>query len=171
MTIMNAAAFRRDLLEMQSELQRFAFKLTADKEEANDLMQETSLRSLENMEKYTPDTNFKGWVYTIMRNLFINNYRKILREQTYVDYTDNLHNIDSTQLTNDSITENDYDRKELYRVVNSLPDIYRVPFSMFVSGFKYREIADKLSLPLGTVKSRIFLTRRSLQEELKDFLL
>ena len=168
---MNVAAFRRDLLEMQSELQRFAFKLTADKEEANDLMQETSLRALENMEKYAPDTNFKGWVYTIMRNLFINNYRKVLREQTYVDYTDNLHNIDSVQLTKDSITENDYDRKELYRVLNSLPDIYKVPFSMFVSGFKYREIADKLSLPLGTVKSRIFLTRRNLQEELKDFLL
>ncbi len=168
---MNAATFRRDLLEMQSELQRFAFKLTADKEEANDLMQETSLRALENMEKYTPDTNFKAWVYTIMRNLFINNYRKVLREQTFVDYTDNLHNIDSTQLSKDYITENDYDRKELRRVVNSLPDIYRVPFSMFVSGFKYREIADRLSLPLGTVKSRIFLTRRSLQEELKDFLL
>ena len=79
MTIMNVAAFRRDLLEMQSELQRFAFKLTADKEEANDLMQETSLRALENMEKYAPDTNFKGWVYTIMRNLFINKYRKVLR--------------------------------------------------------------------------------------------
>lgn len=171
MAIMNAATFRRDLLEMQSELQRFAFKLTADKEEANDLMQETSLRALENMEKYTPDTNFKAWVYTIMRNLFINNYRKVLREQTFVDYTDNLHNIDSTQLSKDYITENDYDRKELRRVVNSLPDIYRVPFSMFVSGFKYREIADRLSLPLGTVKSRIFLTRRSLQEELKDFLL
>lgn len=168
---MNAATFRRDLLEMQSELQRFAFKLTVDKEEANDLMQETSLRALENMEKYTPDTNFKAWVYTIMRNLFINNYRKVLREQTFVDYTDNLHNIDSTQLSKDYITENDYDRKELRRVVNSLPDIYRVPFSMFVSGFKYREIADRLSLPLGTVKSRIFLTRRSLQEELKDFLL
>ena len=106
-----------------------------------------------------------------MRNLFINNYRKVLREQTYVDYTDNLHNIDSTQLGKDYITENDYDRKELYRVLNSLPEIYKAPFSMFVSGFKYREIADKLSLPLGTVKSRIFLTRRSLQEELKDFLL
>ena len=71
MTIMNAAAFRRDLLEMQSDLQRFAFKLTADKEEANDLLQETSLRALENMEKYTPDTNFKGWMYTMMRNIFI----------------------------------------------------------------------------------------------------
>ncbi len=168
---MDTVIFKRDLLEMQSELQRFAFKLTADKEEANDLLQETSLRALQNMDKYTPDTNFKGWVYTIMRNIFINNYRKVLREQTFVDYTDNLHNIDSVQLTMDSVTENDYDRKELFRVLNSLPDIYRVPFSMFVSGFKYREIADKLSLPLGTVKSRIFLTRRSLQEELKDFLL
>ena len=168
---MDTVIFKRDLLEMQSELQRFAFKLTADKEEANDLLQETSLRALQNMDKYTPDTNFKGWVYTIMRNIFINNYRKVLREQTFVDYTDNLHNIDSVQLTMDSVTENDYDRKELIRVLNSLPDIYRVPFSMFVSGFKYREIADKLSLPLGTVKSRIFLTRRSLQEELKDFLL
>ena len=156
---------------MQSELQRFAFKLTADKEEANDLLQETSLRALENMEKYTPDTNFKGWLYTIMRNIFINNYRKVTREQTFVDYTDNLYNIDRAQLTKDSVTENDYDRKELYRVLNSLPDNYRIPFSMFVSGFKYREIADKLSLPLGTVKSRIFLTRHSLQEELKDFLL
>jgi RNA polymerase sigma-70 factor (ECF subfamily) len=168
---MNAVAFRRDLLEMQSELQRFAFKLTADKDEANDLLQETSLRALENMEKYTPDTNFKGWIYTIMRNIFINNYRKVLREQTFVDYTDNLHNIDSVQLTMDSVTENDYDRKELSRALNSLPDSSRVPFTMFLSGFKYREIAEKLSLPLGTVKSRIFLTRRSLQEELKDFLL
>lgn len=154
---------------MQSELQRFAFKLTADKEEANDLLQDTSLKALENMDKYTPDTNFKAWLYTIMRNIFINNYRKVVREQTFVDYTDNLYNIDSTQLTKDSITENDYDRKELYRAVNSLPDSYRVPFSMFVSGFKYREIAAKLSLPLGTVKSRIFFTRRILQEELKDF--
>lgn len=167
---MDTAVFKRDLLMMQSELQRLAFKLTADKEEADDLLQDTSLKALENMDKYTPDTNFKAWLYTIMRNIFINNYRRVVREQTFVDYTDNLYNIDSAQLTKDSITENDYDRKELYRAVNSLPDSYRVPFSMFVSGFKYREIAAKLSLPLGTVKSRIFFTRRCLQEELKDFI-
>ena len=167
---MDTAVFKRDLLMMQSELQRLAFKLTADKEEADDLLQDTSLKALENMDKYTPDTNFKAWLYTIMRNIFINNYRRVVREQTFVDYTDNLYNIDSAQLTKDSITENDYDRKELYRAVSSLPDSYRVPFSMFVSGFKYREIAAKLSLPLGTVKSRIFFTRRCLQEELKDFI-
>ena len=164
-----AAIFRKNLLEIQSDLQRFAFKLTGDKEEANDLLQDTSLKALENMDKYTPNTNFKGWVYTIMRNIFINNYRKVVSEQTYVDRSENLHSIDSAQLAKDYVTENNYDNKELRRVVNSLPDTFRLPFSMFVSGFKYKEIADKLSLPLGTVKSRIFFTRRHLQEVLRDF--
>ena len=90
---MDTAKFRRELLEVQSELQRFAYKLTADKEEANDLLQETSLKALGNMDKYTPDTNFKGWVYTIMRNIFINNYRKVIRDQTFIDHTDNLFHI------------------------------------------------------------------------------
>ena len=66
-------------------------------------------------------------------------------------------------------TERAYDLKEMHRVVNKLPKEYRVPFAMHVSGFKYREIAEKLNLPLGTVKSRIFFTRQKLQEELKDF--
>ena len=74
---MNTYSFRKDLLAVQEELLRFAYKLTADREEANDLLQETSLKALDNEDKYEPDTNFKGWMYTIMRNIFINNYRKI----------------------------------------------------------------------------------------------
>ena len=104
-----------------------------------------------------------------MRNIFINNYRKTLRDQTYVDQTDNSYFINKGfDLEGDS-TEGAYDLKEMRRIVNSLPSEYRVPFSMFVAGFKYREIAEKLNLPLGTVKSRIFFTRQKLQEELKDF--
>ena len=154
---------------MQSELQRFAYKLTADKEEANDLLQETSLKALGNMDKYTPDTNFKGWVYTIMRNIFINNYRKDVRDQTFIDHTDNLFHINSQFELDDYITDNGYDGKEIYRVVHSLQREYRIPFLMHISGFKYREIADRLALPLGTVKSRIFFTRKLLQEMLKDY--
>ena len=74
--------FNRDLVAVQDELLRYAYKLTMDREEANDLLQETSLKALDNRDKYTPDTNFKGWVYTIMRNIFINNYRKMVRDQT-----------------------------------------------------------------------------------------
>ena len=133
---MKSLSFRKDLIGVQEELLRFAYKLTANREEANDLLQETSLKALDNEEKYVPDTNFKGWMYTIMRNIFINNYRKVVRDQTFVD---------------------------------ALPREYKIPFSMHVSGFKYREIAEKLGLPLGTVKSRIFFTRQRLQQELKDF--
>ena len=166
---MDTAKFRKDLLEVQSELQRFAFKLTADKEEANDLLQETSLKALGNMDKYTPDTNFKGWMYTIMRNIFINNYRKTVRDQTFVDHTDNLYHLSQPQDAGFESTESAYDTKEIRRAVGALPREYRVPFAMHVSGFKYREIADKLALPLGTVKSRIFFTRQRLQAQLKDF--
>ena len=87
---MKSLSFRKDLIGVQEELLRFAYKLTANREEANDLLQETSLKALDNEEKYVPDTNFKGWMYTIMRNIFINNYRKIVRDQTFVDQTDNL---------------------------------------------------------------------------------
>ena len=90
---MKTVDFTQHLLNVQSELFRFAFKLTADREEANDLLQETSLKALDNEEKFTPDTNFKGWMYTIMRNIFINNYRKTVRDQTFVDQTDNLFQI------------------------------------------------------------------------------
>ena len=103
-----------------------------------------------------------------MRNIFINNYRKIVREQTFVDQTDNLYHLSMPQDSGFASTEGAYDLKEMHRIVNSLPRDYKVPFSMHVSGFKYREIAERLGLPLGTVKSRIFFTRQKLQEELKD---
>lgn len=166
---MRTANFAQDLLSVQTELLNFAYKLTADREEANDLLQETSLKALDNEDKYTAETNFKGWIYPIMRNIFINNYRKALRDQTYVDQTDNQFYLNQNIDIEGDSTEGSYDLKEMRRIVNALPKEYRIPFSMYVSGFKYREIADKLGLPLGTVKSRIYFTRQKLQEELKDF--
>lgn len=166
---MRTESFTRDLINVQNDLLRFAYKLTANHEDANDLLQETSLKALDNEEKYAAETNFKRWMYTIMRNLFINNYRKAVRDQTYVDQTDNLFYLNQSIDLADESTESSHDLKEIRRVVNALPKEYRIPFAMYVSGFKYREIADKLGLPLGTVKSRIYFTRQKLQQELKDF--
>lgn len=146
---MKSLSFRKDLIGVQEELLRFAYKLTANREEANDLLQETSLKALDNEEKYVPDTNFKGWMYTIMRNIFINNYRKIVRDQTFVDTTDNYYHLNLPQDSGFESTEGAYDLKEMHRIVNALPREYKIPFSMHVSGFKYREIAEKLGLPLG----------------------
>lgn len=161
--------FEQELLRAQDDLLRFALKLTADHDDAQDLLQETSLKALDNREKYTPATNFKGWLYTIMRNLFINNYRKVMRDNTFVDRTENLYHINLSEDSGFESTEKAYDIKEIHRAVHALPKEYRIPFAMHISGFKYREIAEKLNLPIGTVKSRIFFTRQKLQRELKDF--
>lgn len=161
--------FSQHLVKLQPELLCFAFKLTADRDDANDLLQATSLKALDNESRYTPETNFRGWIYTIMRNIFINNYRKIIRDQTYVDKTDNLFLLNTSTESVDESYESAYDIKEMYKVVNSLPKDYKIPFAMYVSGFKYREISEKLGMPIGTVKSRIFLTRQKLQIIFKDF--
>jgi RNA polymerase sigma-70 factor (ECF subfamily) len=161
--------FRNNLVDMQDELRRFAYRLTANREEADDLLQETSVKALDNEDKYTPDTNFKGWMYTIMRNIFINNYRRMVREQTYIDRTENLYHLNLPPSSGSDNTESAYDLKEMRRIVHALPREYRAPFSMHVAGFKYREIAEKMGLPIGTVKSRIFFTRQRLQHELRDF--
>ena len=116
---MKSLSFRKDLVGVQDELLRFAYKLTTDREEANDLLQETSLKALDNEDKYMPDTNFKGWMYTIMRNIFINNYRKVVRDQTFVDRTDNLYHLNLPQDTGFESTEKAYDLKKVRRVLVS----------------------------------------------------
>ena len=117
-TTSTTSSFTQNLLGMQSELRRFALKLTADIEEANDLLQETSLKALDNEDKYTPDTNFKGWMYTIMRNIFINNYRKAVRDQTFVDQTENLYHLNLPQESGFESTEGNYDLKEIRKIVS-----------------------------------------------------
>lgn len=166
---MTTIHFNNKLIDMQDELRRYAYKLTVDINDADDLLQETSLKALTNRDKFTDGTNFKGWMYTIMKNIFINDYRKNTREQTFVDKSDNQSLIDSAQHLYADSTEQLYDNKELKRIVMRLPEDFRTPFMMFTSGYKYREISDKLNLPLGTVKSRIFSTRKKLQNELKDY--
>lgn len=167
--MMNTASFVQNLVNVQPELLSFAYKLTSDSEDAYDLLQETSLKALGNEEKYEDGTNFKGWIYTIMRNTFINSYRKVLRDRAYIDQSDNCCFSNQGYDIAVDTSEGNYDLKEMHRIVRLLPDEYRIPFLMYVSGFKYREIAEKLHLPLGTVKSRIYFTRKRLQRDLKDF--
>lgn len=167
---MCTVSFEKKLLAVQDELLRFAYKLTASRDEAYDLLQETFLKALRNESKFTPDTNFRGWMCTIMRNIFINNYHKRIREQTIIGHTDKLYNLGSPQNSGLEGIESLYNTKEINRVISKLPPEYRIPISMYIAGFKYREIATRLDLLLGTVKSRIFFTRKRLQDELKDFL-
>lgn len=161
--------FERKLIELQANMMNFALTLTANREEAKDLIQETTLRALDNQEKYYENVNFKGWVFTIMHNIFVNNYRRMVRSQTMIDQTDNLYHLNMPQDSGFDSPEGAYTVSEINRVLNSFADEYKVPFEMHVQGFKYEEIAQELGLPIGTVKSRIFFARKRLQELLKDY--
>lgn len=158
-----------ELVALQSNMRNFALSLTYNREEAEDLLQDTTLKVLDNQEKFTDNINFKGWVLTIMKNIFINNYRKIVRNQTVIDKTEDSHLLNLPQNSGFDSPESSYALGEISSSIEAFADEYRIPFSMHIQGFKYEEIAQTMNLPIGTVKSRIFLARKRLQEQLKDY--
>lgn len=161
--------FSHRLLGIQKHLFNFACQLTTDRELAKDLLQDTTLKALDNQDKYVENVNFKGWIFTIMRNLFINNYRQTVRKATVIDNTDNLFHLNISQDSGISTPEGSFAAKEIATAIASFQPNLREPFNMYISGYKYSEIAETLNLPVGTVKSRIFFVRKKLQIILKDY--
>lgn len=162
-------AFKNKLLGLQGNLLSFAYQLTTNHDQAHDLLQDTTLKALDNQEKYVENVNFKGWIFTIMRNIFINNYRQNVRQSTILDRTEDLYHLNISQDSGITTPDGSYAVKEISETIKSFHDDYRIPFSMYLAGYKYQEIADKMQLPLGTVKSRIFFARRKLQTILKEY--
>jgi RNA polymerase sigma-70 factor (ECF subfamily) len=145
-------------------LRAFSLKLTGNSVDAEDLYQDTALRIITNADKYRQGTNFKAWAVTIMRNIFINNYRKKVRRNMIIDQTPNNYYINSSDRVVENDGENNMGFNELMKMVDALPDDFRQPFMMAYEGFKYDEIAEELGSPLGTIKSRIFFARKKLQK-------
>ncbi len=166
---MGSSNFQTKLLDLQSNLLNFAYTLTANRDDAYDLLQDTTLKALDNEDKYVDNTNFKGWVFTIMRNIFINNYRKVVRSATVIDQTEDLYHLNRPQDSGFETPDGSIAANEITAAIDSFADEYRIPFSMHVAGYKYNEIAEQMNLPLGTIKSRIFFARQRLQKMLKDY--
>lgn len=161
--------FKSSVIGMQGNLMSFALKLTTNKDEAHDLVQETCLKALDNEEKFVDKANFKGWILTIMRNIFINNYRRSVRENAIIDTTEDLYYLNSTTEKSAECPDGAYAANEISSILAGFPEDYRQPFSMHVAGYKYEEIAASLKMPLGTVKSRIFFMRKKLRVLLTDY--
>ena len=165
---MGNAKFQSNLMNLQANLLNFAYMLTSNRDDAYDLLQDTTLKALDNEDKYAKNTNFKGWVFTIMRNIFINNYRRAGRAATVVDTTENLYHLNLCQESGIETPEGAYGVNEISAAIDEIADEYRIPFVMHVQGYKYNEIAEHMNLPLGTVKSRIFFARKKLQSRFAD---
>ncbi len=166
---MTALEFGYHVTTHSKSLKPIAMRLTRDMEDAEDLLQETVLKAFTNRDKFAEGTNLRAWLYTIMKNTFITNYQRMVRRGTFVDTTENLYYLNS----NDSITENqahsNFNLSDINRAIESLDETYKTPFMMHFKGFKYFEIAEKLNIPIGTVKNRIHIARKELKNRLKKF--
>ena len=163
---MTAIEFNHQLISYQDRLRRFAYSLVSDKDDAYDLVQETYLKAFSYREKLTDYSNLRVWVMTIMKNIFINNYRRtnkgreIINEKTAI-----LKDLEAGFESTDAY----YSENEINKALDKLSAELKDPFMKYVNGFKYREISDEMGLNIGTVKSRIFTARQQLMESLRDF--
>ncbi|RYY49510.1 MAG: RNA polymerase sigma factor [Chitinophagaceae bacterium] len=166
---MSAAEFNGMLLNNTDYLRPFALTLTRDHESARDLLQETLLRALSNKDKYNVGTNIKAWLYTIMRNIFINDYRKNKRYTIVKDDTPNEVLLNSKQSTVSNKAEDVLALKDIQENIQGLPVIFKDPFILYYEGYKYNEIANLYKEPLGTIKSRIHFARKLLKQQLSRY--
>ena len=166
---MTALEFSYNLGKASKSLRPFALRLTKDSDDANDLLQDTLMKAFINKEKYSDGTNLKAWLYTIMKNTFITNYQRMIRKNTFIDTTDNLHYLNSNENCTENEAYSSFIMADLNNAVDSLDSSYKAPFMMYYKGFKYHEIAEKLSIPIGTVKNRIHIARKELKDTLKVY--
>ncbi|MBK5269704.1 MAG: RNA polymerase sigma factor [Bacteroidia bacterium] len=163
------SGFDKMLLTNADFLKPFAINLTRDTEAANDLYQETLYKALANQEKYNVGTNIKAWLFTIMRNIFINDYRRKAKQKTIFDNTPNNYLINLKQVSVNNAAESGMRIKEIQAAIQQLPEIFKTPFLLYFDGYKYQEIAEVLDEPLGTIKSRIHFARKLLKEQISRY--
>ncbi len=160
--------FAQHFNQLEQPLNNFAYLLTKDREAANDLYQETAYKAFKNQRFFRSGTNMKAWLFTIMRNTFINQFRYKRRRQLLQDRTEEMQLINNPQTGIENMGESHLTMKELLLMIDRLEDRLKVPFLMHYQGFRYREIAERLDTPVGTVKSRIYEARQQLKPEVEQ---
>ena len=166
---MSAIEFNQVLMKNAEFLKPVAITLTRDADDAKDLLQETLYRALANKDKYSIGTNIKAWLYIIMRNIFVNDYRKKIKRNILRDHSAEDLLINSTKVATINSGISSLNMKEIQKAIFKLPEVFKTPFVLYFEGFKYTEISNMLSEPLGTIKSRIHFARKLLKAQIERF--
>jgi RNA polymerase sigma factor (sigma-70 family) len=166
---MTLPEFSARVASLRPELKSFTHRFTRDREESQDLVQDTILKALMYGAKFRENTNLKGWLFTIMRNTFINNYRKAKVVRVSHDHTPELYYLNVEDTDTFRRPDRALELKEVWRNMNGINEDLLIPFKMHATGYKYQEIADHLRMPIGTVKNRIFHARKEIQKKLDGY--
>ena len=162
---MTAFEFNSRVISLNDYISRFALQYTRDEDLAKDLAQETILKALNNREKFRTNTNLKGWLKVILKNTFINTYRK--KTNQIITYNSDDYKV-LTGNTDEYKPDDMLQTSHIQKLIDAIHEDFRLPFVMHVEGYKYQEISDELGLNIGTVKSRIHQCRKILTQQLKN---
>ncbi|MES2827977.1 MAG: sigma-70 family RNA polymerase sigma factor [Bacteroidota bacterium] len=166
---MENSTLSKQICEHRTTLELFARKFTQDIEDSNDLVQETLIKAIRYAEMYKEGTNMKAWLYTIMKNTFINSYRRISKRNSIIDTSEDLSSAQLKSSASSNLGESKFTMEDINKAITRLQPEYAAPFIKYFEGYKYYEIADELNIPIGTVKTRIHLARQILKNTLKMY--
>ena len=166
---MTTIEFNTMVTRQADSLKLYALRFTHDAEDANDLVQDTILKALSYCNKFKEGTNLKGWLYTIMKNTFINKYRRFVKIGTMVIQSEDIHYSNLMYSASNNQGESKFIMDDIKNALENLSDEYYVPFTMYFDRHKYHEIAEHLTIPIGTVKTRIHVARKLLKKSLNDY--
>ena len=156
--------FTGELVGMLEHLYYYALQLTEDREDALDLVQETSYKALKNRKRLHDEEHIRAWLYTILKNTYINYLRSSHFKQIVLD-TDELNSyVDRQEGLPGQVPDEILMKKELLEIIRLLPVPYERPIRMMLSGYSYKEIAREMNIPIGTVKSRIHLGKKKIKK-------
>jgi len=161
---MTAIEFNTRIVQEKNSLKNFALSLTHNMDDALDLLQDTYLKAITYRSKFEDSTNLKAWLFTIMKNTFINAYRRNTKTKQLISKGDDVAMNRAFKQNSHALTESRIHAKDIIKQIENLEDDYKVPFTLYYTGYKYEEIAQEMSLPLGTIKSRIFIARKILMD-------
>lgn len=166
---MKKPIFNTMVIRENDSLKMYALRFTRNSEDANDLVQDTMLKAIMYFDKFKEGTNLKGWLYTIMKNTFINNYRRITKANSIVTQTEEITSSNLFFSSSKNRGEDIFVMDDIQYALSVLQKDYYKPFSMYFEGYKYHEIAVYLEIPIGTVKTRIHVARKFLKKSLKSY--
>nr|WP_199156779.1 RNA polymerase sigma factor [Pedobacter sp. ASV2] len=166
---MTKLEFNTVIKDHTDALRTHALRFSCNEDDAADLVQETMVKAIRFCESFQDGTNLRGWLFTILKNTFLNTCVRNKKKKNFVVQDEEISSEQLCYSATSNFAEGNFVMKDIQKALSKVPEVYRIPFIRYFEGYKYQEIADYTGIPLGTIKTRIHFAREMLKKFLKTY--